>query len=422
MTHTNIDELCDATHPDALVRVEDVSKRFCRSLKKSLWYGVQDIASDLGFGNSSHELRADEFWAVKHISFELRRGECLGLIGHNGAGKTTLLRMLSGLIKPDKGRIEIRGRVGGLIALGAGFNPMLTGRENIYVNASVIGVSKRKVDRKFDEIVDFAGIHEFIDAPVQSYSSGMSVRLGFAVAAILIEPDVLLLDEVLAVGDIGFIIKCLNVVRRLSQNSAVIFVSHSMPAISAFCTRVIVLEHGQCLIDTREPANGINQYYSIIKLDRQEWGTGEAKIKNLFLKIGDEFCLNQEPQLFRGTKASVVLHLQIQSEYRGAYVDIYIHDEARNAVISFPLHDNKSEPLLFKPGDYQVEIPLGPLDLNSGKYSLGLGVRDADSAIVMVHAEGFSPFRISGKESHGGKIVRPTAPAVGHLQKRGFDG
>ena len=266
MTYTNIDELCDATHPDALVRVEGVSKRFCRSLKKSLWYGVQDIASDLGFGNPSHELRADEFWAVKHISFELRRGECLGLIGHNGAGKTTLLRMLSGLIKPDKGRIEIRGRVGGLIALGAGFNPILTGRENIYVNASVIGVSKREVDRKFDEIVDFAGIHEFIDAPVQSYSSGMSVRLGFAVAAILIEPDVLLLDEVLAVGDIGFIIKCLNAVRRLSQNSAVIFVSHNMQAISAFCTRVMVLEHGQCLIDAREPAKGINQYYSMIKV------------------------------------------------------------------------------------------------------------------------------------------------------------
>ena len=371
---------------------------------------MQDIASDLGFGNPSHELRVDEFWAVKHISFELRRGECLGLIGHNGAGKTTLLRMLNGLIKPDKGRIEIRGRVGGLIALGAGFNPILTGRENIYVNASVIGVSKREVDRKFDEIVDFAGIHEFIDAPVQSYSSGMSVRLGFAVAAILIEPDVLLLDEVLAVGDIGFIIKCLNVVRRLSQNSAVIFVSHSMQAISSFCTRVMVLEQGQCLIDTREPAKGINHYYSMIKMERQEWGTGEAKIKNIFLKIGDELLLNPEPQILQGTKAFVVLHLQIQSGHRGAYVDVYVHDEARHPVIIFPVRNNKGEALLFKPGDYQVEIPLGALDLNSGRYSLGLGVRDADLAIVMVHAEGFSPFRISAKEFHGGKIVRPTAP------------
>ena len=266
MTHTNID---DALNPDTLVRVEGVSKRFCRSLKKSLWYGVQDIAGDLGWGNPARELRADEFWALKHISFELRRGECLGLIGHNGAGKTTLLRMLDGLIKPDQGRIEIRGRVGGLIALGAGFNPILTGRENIYVNASVIGVSKREVNKKFDEIVDFSGIHEFIDAPVQSYSSGMSVRLGFAVAAILIQPDVLLLDEVLAVGDIGFIIKCMNAIRQLSKNSAVIFVSHNMPFISWFCTRVMVLDQGRCLIDTNELGEGINEYYAMVKLEPQ---------------------------------------------------------------------------------------------------------------------------------------------------------
>ena len=410
MTYTNIGELGDATHPDALVRVEGVSKRFCRSLKKSLWYGVQDIASDLRCGNPSHELRVDEFWAVKHISFELRRGECLGLIGHNGAGKTTLLRMLNGLIKPDKGRIELHGRVGGLIALGAGFIPILTGRENIYVNASVIGVSKREVDRKVDEIIDFAGINEFIDAPVQSYSSGMSVRLGFAVAAILIEPDVLLLDEVLAVGDIGFVIKCLNAVRRLSQNSAVIFVSHNMQFISSFCTRVMVMEQGQCLTDAREPAKGINQYYSMLKLERREWGTGEAKIKNLLLKIGDELLLNPEPEIFQGTEASVVLHLEIQSGHRGAYVNVYILDEANNAVMCFPVHNNKSAALLFKPGDCQVEIPLGALDLNSGKYSFALGLRDANSAIVMVHAEGLSPFRIYAQESHGVKIVRPTAP------------
>ncbi|HIP72872.1 MAG TPA: ABC transporter ATP-binding protein, partial [Anaerolineae bacterium] len=189
---------------DILVNVENVSKKFCRNLKRSLWYGVKDVGAEMfGRGSERIELRSQEFWAVKDVSFQLKRGETLGLIGHNGAGKTTMLRMLNGLIKPDTGRITVRGRIQALIALGAGFNPVLTGRENIYVNASVLGISKAETDRRFDQIVDFSGIEEFIDTPVQSYSSGMVVRLGFSIAAHL-EPDILLVDEVLAVGDLAF--------------------------------------------------------------------------------------------------------------------------------------------------------------------------------------------------------------------------
>src|SRR5262245_62105558 len=164
---------------DVLIRSENVSKKFCRDLKKSLWYGVQDMVADflpsrpahkVGVSATVHDgsqpaqshLRTDEFWAVKDLCFSLRRGECLGLIGHNGAGKTTLLKMLNGLIKPDEGRIEIKGRVGALIALGAGFNPILTGRENVYINGSVLGLSRKEIDAEFDEIVDFAGLQEFI--------------------------------------------------------------------------------------------------------------------------------------------------------------------------------------------------------------------------------------------------------------------
>ena len=217
---------------DSLVQVKGVSKKFCRDLKKSLWYGVRDIAAELNPFQSRNEesgdkqieagksispiyqaLRAGEFWAVKDVSFELRRGECLGLIGRNGAGKTTLLKMLNGLIKPDHGRIEMHGRAGALIALGAGFNPILTGRENIYVNGAGPGLTKREIDEKVDEIIDFAEIKEFIDSPVQSYSSGMQVRLGFAVATAL-RPDILLLDEVLAVGDAAFRGKCFQRVWR----------------------------------------------------------------------------------------------------------------------------------------------------------------------------------------------------------------
>jgi len=233
---------------DVLVRVEGVSKKFCRSLKKSLWYGVQDISGELLGRGSSETLRSDEFWAVKDVSFELRRGECLGLIGRNGAGKTTLLRMLNGLIKPDQGRIEMNGRVGGLIALGAGFNPILTGRENIYVNGSILGLSKAEIDARLEEIIDFAEIGNFIEAPVQTYSSGMGVRLGFAVAAVLIQPDVLLLDEVLAVGDASFQTKCINVVKRkISDGAGVIFVSHNMHDVLRYCNLGLYLNKGRVL-------------------------------------------------------------------------------------------------------------------------------------------------------------------------------
>lgn len=239
---------------ETLVRVDGVSKRFCRSLKKSLWYGVKDVASELNpfhrgtRGDTRSPLRPDEFWAVDEVSFEVRRGECIGLIGHNGAGKTTLLKMLNGLIKPDAGRIEMHGRVGALIALGAGFNPILTGRENIYVNGSVLGLSKREIDDKLEEIIDFSELREFIDMPVQSYSSGMSVRLGFAVATAL-KPDVLILDEVLAVGDAAFKTKCFTRLSKLMKNAAIIFVSHSEEQIRRVCQRGLLLRRGAVVVD-----------------------------------------------------------------------------------------------------------------------------------------------------------------------------
>lgn len=247
---------------ETLIKVEGVSKKFCRSLKKSLWYGMQDLTREVTGrrhgGNG--ELRTDEFWAVNDVSFELKRGECLGLIGRNGAGKTTLLRMLNGLIKPDAGKITMRGKVGALIALGAGFNPILTGRENIYISASVIGLSKQDIDQGVDKIIEFSELKEFIDMPVQSYSSGMAVRLGFA-AASLLKPDILLLDEVLAVGDAGFRFKCYRMIDLLLESTAVIFVSHNMPDINRICTRTMLMSQGHPLFHG-ETQQGILAYES----------------------------------------------------------------------------------------------------------------------------------------------------------------
>lgn len=247
---------------EVLVQVQGASKRFCKDLKRSLFYGVQDIWNDIqGVGlDKNTDLRTREFWANRNITFELRRGECLGLIGHNGAGKTTLLKMLNGLIKPDGGRIEIKGRVGALIALGAGFNPILTGRENVYVAGSVYGLSKKEIDEKYDEIVEFAEMQAFMESPVQNYSSGMSVRLGFAVATAF-KPDVLLIDEVLAVGDVGFRTRCYNRINRLKGSSAIIFVSHNVGHIGRLCDQCVLLNRGVIDFHGATP-EAINRYNS----------------------------------------------------------------------------------------------------------------------------------------------------------------
>ncbi len=246
---------------DVLVKVEGLSKKFCKDLKTSLWYGVKDLAANVLGNKAERHLRDKEFWAVKDINFELRRGECLGLIGHNGAGKSTLLKILNGLINPDEGKVTIKGRVGALIELGAGFNPILTGRENIYNNGAVLGFTRAEIDAKVEEIIDFSELREFIDMPVQNYSSGMKVRLGFAVASQM-EPDVLIIDEVLAVGDLGFMLKCFKTIDQILPKTALIFVSHSMPMVSRICKKIILLEHGNVKYQDENVSKGIDMYYN----------------------------------------------------------------------------------------------------------------------------------------------------------------
>jgi lipopolysaccharide transport system ATP-binding protein len=184
-------------------------------------------------------------WALKDVSFKVKKGEVLGIVGNNGAGKTTLLKVLSKITTPSYGRAEICGKISSLLEVGTGFHPELTGRENIYLNGTILGMRKREIDRKFDEIVDFSGIEKFIDTPVKRYSVGMKIRLGFSVAAFL-EPDILVIDEVLAVGDYDFQKKCLQRMETVGQGGrTVLFVSHNMQMIARLCSRAILLERGQ---------------------------------------------------------------------------------------------------------------------------------------------------------------------------------
>ncbi len=249
-----------AAQPEVLISVQAVSKKFCRSLKYSLFYGLTDMLTELsGQQRRSHQLRPQEFWALREISFQLRRGEALGLVGANGAGKSTLLRILSGLIVPDTGSVTVRGRVAPLIALGAGFNPILTGRENIYANMAILGLTASQIRRRFDQVVAFAEIDQALDAPVQTYSSGMAARLGFA-CAVHTDPDVLLIDEVLAVGDLRFRMKCHRRLTQLrQQGTAFILVSHNSHSILNVCERSLYLKQGE-LVAADQTERVILQY------------------------------------------------------------------------------------------------------------------------------------------------------------------
>jgi lipopolysaccharide transport system ATP-binding protein len=232
------------------LRMNHVFKRFRRGDQHdSLRDLIPSLVKRAVRKDRERALAPQEFWVLNDISFEVKKGETLGIIGHNGAGKSTMLKHLSGIMVPTRGSIDVTGRLSALIEVGAGFHPDLTGRENVFLNGVILGMTRAEVKRKFDEIVDFAGLEEFIDTPVKRYSSGMFARLGFSVAAHL-EPDILVIDEVLSVGDFAFQRKGIEKMRAIAKNGAtVIFVSHNLQAVAEFCHRGILLERGSIVAD-----------------------------------------------------------------------------------------------------------------------------------------------------------------------------
>lgn len=230
---------------EPMVEVEGVSKKFCRRLRHSLVYGMRDFAREITGRPHKGDLRPNEFWALQDLSFSVRRGETLALIGRNGAGKSTMLKLLNGLLRPDRGRITVRGRVQALLELGAGFSPILSARENVYINAAMLGMPRADIDRALPEIMEFAGLGDVLETPLQTFSSGMKTRLAFAVATQL-DPDVLLLDEVLAVGDLAFQEKCMRRMEAFRRrNKAIIFITHNLYQVEAMCTSAVWLEDGR---------------------------------------------------------------------------------------------------------------------------------------------------------------------------------
>jgi len=248
----------------AAVEFQGVWKKFSRGEKHdSLRDLIPALANSiLRKPKQIEDLRREEFWALHDVSFQLSPGDALAIIGPNGSGKSTALKLLSGILRPDRGGVRVRGRLGTLIELGAGFHPDLTGRENIYLNGTILGMRREEIDRKFDAIVDFSELHDFLDTPVKRYSSGMFARLGFSVAA-HVDPEVLVVDEVLSVGDYHFQQRCYDRMREFIRNgTSVIFVSHSMPAVTGLCKQALLLRRGEPLF-LGDTTTAIQMYHSL---------------------------------------------------------------------------------------------------------------------------------------------------------------
>lgn len=363
---------------ETLVEVDHLSKRYCRSLNRSLWYGMKDLLREWtgqAKDQTQSVLRPGEFHALRDVSFELRRGECLGLVGTNGAGKSTLLKMINGLVKPDGGRVRIRGRMGALIELTAGFHPILTGRENIFVNGAILGMGRREIARRLDAIIDFAEIGDAIDAPVQTYSSGMRVRLGFAVAAFL-EPDVLLVDEVLAVGDVRFRMKCYDHLRRLRENgTALIVVSHSTVDIQRATTRVIVLEHGRTTFDG-PMAEGLLCYDRIL-LAAISHDDDQKHVQAMTCTCSNSSAPGE--RLRSGD--DVLVELSVTVEQRPIDVRFVMHVDSSHhgRVCSFPFTAADRTLFQLSPGTWTGQFVIRNIPLGMGLYRISACVYGRDT-------------------------------------------
>lgn len=361
------------------VTVEGVHKKFGLSLKSALKYGLIDSGRRLVGMGKSDELRSGEFWALQNINFNLEPGDALGIMGVNGSGKTTLLRILNGTYSPDRGKVTMRGKIGALIAAGAGFSPMLSGRENVFISGSLLGMSGAEIRKKFDEIVHFAELEKFIDMPVRNYSSGMSVRLGFAVA-VLGQPEILLVDEVLAVGDLSFQKKCYERLGYLkSQGVTILLVSHSIGAMWSVCTKGIFLHKGEHIY-TGEVAEACRLYdeYNAASAMQGTWNSSSSRGGT-----GDVVYTNAEIISESGEKLEHV----VSGEPCTFAFDIDVKNHLSNPTFRFSMdsphykmfyqmdtHEQGYEIEHMSPGRYRLTYTIDKLMLRPGAYSLNASI------------------------------------------------
>jgi lipopolysaccharide transport system ATP-binding protein len=366
---------------DAAITVENLGKKYNLRHQVNRDEGLRHVlqrALTAPFRRASAQPPVDEakeeFWALREVNFEVKRGEVVGVIGRNGAGKSTLLKVLSRITEPTTGRIEIEGRVASLLEVGTGFHPELTGRENIYLNGTILGMTRREIARKFDEIVAFAEVEKFLDTPVKHYSSGMYVRLAFAVAAHL-EPDILIVDEVLAVGDAQFQKKCLGRMKDVSvrEGRTVLFVSHNMGAVTALCERALLLRSGQveamgptAEIARRYLANSGPGHSEISLQSRTNWNPG-------ITVTGGQLLRRETPsaKFIHGDDLTIILEIETKTAMTYG-IEFFLKDEL-GAPLGFAPSDLQNGLVFSSPGGRSVHrCNLASLPLVEGRYSFDI--------------------------------------------------
>ncbi|RLC86388.1 MAG: ABC transporter ATP-binding protein [Chloroflexi bacterium] len=388
------------------IRFENVSKKF--NLHHERKRSFQELA--LGLFRRDNGSR-EEFWALRDVDFNVEQGETVGLIGPNGAGKSTALKLVSRIIEPTSGRIKVNGRVGALLELGAGFHPDLTGRENIYLNGSILGLGRAEIERKLDDIIAFAELERFIDVPVKHYSSGMYVRLGFSVA-VHTDPEVLLVDEVLAVGDAAFQRKCLERIDRMrSEGVTVLFVSHNAETVRTICSRAVWLDDGQLLADGS--AESVVARYLTHSWDSEEgklkprdendrrWGGGEVRIMSVRLLGGD----GREKQQFKaGEPLTVEMRYRAEKRVERPVFGLAIH-RSDGTHITGPNTQFAGYEIPQIKGEGVVQYTVHSLPLLEGSYSVSVAAHNWEDTKTFDYHDRLYPFRVLPSEGEQYGIV-----------------
>ncbi|WP_052812696.1 ABC transporter ATP-binding protein [Desulfonatronum thioautotrophicum] len=394
------------------IEAENVGKR----------YYVQGMGQRTLFNTLTGAFRGStkqEFWALRNLNFKIPKGKTVGVVGPNGSGKSTLLGLVAGTITPTEGELRTHGRISSLLELGAGFHPDLSGRENVYLNASILGIPRDYVQKRFDHIVDFAGLRDFIDTPVKHYSSGMYVRLGFAVA-VEMDPDILLIDEVLAVGDAAFQMKCLDRVRQFQKKGKTLFlVSHALETVGEFCDEVMLIHDGQ-LLDQGDPSTVILSYLKsymvrIGMLNVEEHGTRDVEIEEALLL--DE--TGKETNIFQANQEMIVeVHYKAKKRIDQPVFGFNI--KTGNGIYVFGSNTQISKTSVESiDGRGVMRLRIAPLTLKKGNFFLSLSIHSWDHATQFHRREDWYPFIIRDASESPGLVhlntewhLEPENPAL----------
>lgn len=391
---------------EVAIRVDNLGKAYRIGLapKKTnnSWEAVKRLVS-MPFDYLQRMMRPpteeETIWAIKNISFEVERGEVVGIIGRNGAGKSTLLKILSRITEPTEGRALIHGRVGSLLEVGTGFHPELTGRENIYLNGAILGMTRAEINHKFDEIVDFSGVIKSIDTPVKRYSSGMYVRLAFSVAAHL-EPEILLVDEVLAVGDVAFQKKCLGKMRNVAgEGRTILFVSHNMAAIQSLCSRVILLQDGRVVKSGPSEVVVTDYLRSQLHTDFNVASIENEHFKLLNVEISGE----NGDVLAPFQPMRVVLRVQSKRAYEDIAAHVLFEDELGQRILGLDSHDFVTGVNSKEGQEFKVVFDIKELPLSPGPFNIHIWVKSHTNSVFK--EMGMVPFEVANLEVYGTRVL-----------------